>query len=545
VNYRRKTLTLFIILFLIGSISIGESNIYFPSPEELYEAFENGFLEYNDYIELLEIIRKENISPADSQVIAQYPDIIAGFSSNPYLENISGESSGKDVTKTQANEKLLNQSILFRQYHKLEPDQQNQRLIRYSGVKDYLEIYGEWENNYAGHQRWLRRYARLKLPGNGQTFPTITLGNYKEKFSMGLVYGYHGQLISKSSERDDLEKFLLPNYGGSNGALLIWPTKNGIARIIFDYDRNESYRKILSGISIPINLFSVTTFLSGAHGEITNRDLNSNSDVSYLSLGFVPDKSPMKQCELALAYNNSKLTTAGAINARWDKGAILLNINGWHYDNRYPSYFSGGPSSRRSRTLCLEEIELSYSDRYAGETGGAVNTSYSMTKRTQIKTSLGYADRSANDNRLEAKAGIIRFLSEIYTAKLNCYWRYDNLYSDDKAQRRVQLEINRNRSTINGRLVLGYYFDRYYNRNDYMFLAETRVKDKWGKFHFLIKLDRIKLTRIKNNYIYTTVSHETTVSENISSYIRYGYRYRANYGDERYVTLRWDINWRI
>ncbi|MEE9443401.1 MAG: hypothetical protein V3V99_12120 [candidate division Zixibacteria bacterium] len=544
-NYRLKIVTLLIILYIFGSISFGESNIYIPSPEEIYEAFENDLLEYNDYIELLEIVRKEYITSADSQIIAQYPDLIAGFSSNPYIEVIPAEISKRDAPKAHKHEKTLNQSVLFRQYHKLEPNQENQRLLRYYGIKNNLEVYGEWENSYAGNQRWLRRYAKLTIPGITESQSILTLGNYKEKFSMGLIYGYHGQLLSKPSERDELEKFLLPNYGGSNGALLSWPIKSGIAKIIFDYDRNESFREFFTGISIPLSLFSTVSFLSGAHGRVVNRGHNNNTDATYLSLGFMPANSPLKECEFALAYNDNKLTTASAIKARWDKGSILLNINGWHYDNRYPSFFAGGPSSRRSRTLYLDDMDFSYSDRYAGEIGGAVNSTYSMTESIQIKTSLGYAERSADDNRLEAKTGFIRYLSENYTAKLNCYWRYDNLYSTDKAQRRVQFEVNRIRSAINGRLVIGYYFDRYYNRNDCMLLAETRVKDRFGKLHFLIKLDRIRLTDIKNNYIYATVSHETTISKNISSYIRYGYRYRADYTDERYVTLRWDINWRI
>ncbi|MFH1700958.1 MAG: hypothetical protein ABIE07_10255 [Candidatus Zixiibacteriota bacterium] len=544
-KFKSGLLALLIILYFFSSASYGESNIHIPSPEEINEAFESGFLEYNDYIELLEIIRKESLTPADSQIIVQYPDLIAGFSSNPYIKDISKEASTGEATQAQKHEKTLNQSVLFRQYQKLEPEQENQRLIRYFGTNNHFEIYGEWEHSYAGNQRWLRRYARFSFPSTDKTPAMLTLGNYKEKFSMGLIYGYHGQLFSKSAERDDMEKFLLPNYGGSNGILLYRPVKHGEAKLIIDYDRNDAFMKFLSGISIPFNLFSAPAILSGAHGRIANRDNDNKINATFISLGIATDTSPLREGEIALAYHDNKITSAAAIMVRWDKNSTLLIINGWHYDNRYPSYFSGGPSSRRSRTLYSDDIDYSYSDRYAGETGGAINTSYSMTKGTQFTSFLGYADRFADDNRLEAKTGIIRFLSENYTAKLNCYWKYDNLYSTDKAQRRIQFEINKNRSALTGRLAVGYYFDRYNNRNDYLLLAEANVKNRLGNLHILIKLDRIKLTDIRNNYIYSTISHETTISKNISSYIRYGYRYRADYTDQRYVTMRWDIIWRI
>ncbi len=538
-----------VLIIATGTTSWGADNqnqsFRIPDPEEIYEAYENGFIDYQDYLELLEISRGKSVSSGDSIFLMQFPDLLAGISPNPLL------NPAEDTVSTEPVEKSVpigwTQAFLVRQYHQFEEDDRHRQFYRIKGGYHRYSYYGEVERGYTGYQKWGRRSLEYTFYSNDKkTGSCLILGNYKDKFGMGLIYGYHGRLLSKASDRDGGEQFLYPAYGGGNGVLLIVKRSSGDLKLLYDADRNELFAKNVFGVTIPLRVYSTRFALSAVHGYLRNRETDISESSSLVSIfGYSDKKTIQATWEVAVAETDGRIPIAAAMQVKWRRRKVSLNMIGWSYGSRYPSYFSGGPSSRRSQTHRLDDLDLSYSDRYAGETGIVVKTSYPIADRMTLHSAAGCARRGFDDDRIEARIGLKNRLGKHYAAKIDCYWRSDRLYSDIRKQRRIQLEISRAGGMAKNRLVLGYRNEKHNNRDDFLALAEIKILHRTGSLAVLCKFDRLRLNDINDRYMYLTGWYEAKMNGNLSTYVKYTYRYRKGDPGNSYGTIRVDLNWII
>jgi hypothetical protein len=515
-----------------------------PDPEEIYEAFQEGLIDYQDYLELLEISRADFLTPVDSAFLMQFPDLLAGISSNPMFN--AEEVIQPTTIGITPSELRWRQSLLFRQYFKLNRGCQRSQLFRTRGTIGRMSFYGELGHEYSGIWRWARRYIQYDLGTGENPESNIIVGSYKERFGMGLAYGYHGRFLSKTYRKDDFEKFIYPDYGGGNGVLLNIRRPVVSLKLLLDVYRNIEFTKEVAGISIPIKTSSANFQLAGVWGQLRNRITGANEKTSWVSAFGHAERPEMQvEMELAAAASRPQLPWAGAVDFRWRRRRMSLSITGWTYDTDYSAYFSGGPSSRRSRTIHIDELDLSYSDRYSDETGLVVKTSSPVSKGLTFRMALGYARREFNDDRAEARIGIMQKLSGMYQAKIDCYWRDDRLYSGARRQRRVQLDIVRDGTITRTRLVLGYRNEPYNKRDDFLLLADNKISLKQGTVAITFKLDRIQLHDLQNRYMYISGYYETELSRHFRTYIKYTYRYRKDNDDGNFGTIRLDFNWAV
>ena len=543
----RAAVTVLIIAACTTSSGADNHNPSFriPDPEEIFEAYENGFIDYDDYLELLEIARGNSVSSQDSIFLMQFPDLVAGISSNPLLnpiEDTTVAASGKDISQSG-----WTQSFLFRQYYRLDQNDQRRQFYRLQGTHERLKYYGELERGYTSQERWGRRTLQYDLSsGSKKSGSRLMLGNFREKLGMGLTYGYHGQLLSKTGDRDGIEQLLFPSYGGANGVLLILDRSSGVAKFIYDTDRNEMFSKHLAAVSIPFRIRSTRFSLSVIHGLLRNRERHVSKRFSFISISGGADRKSIKASwELALAADDGRVPMAAAMQVKWRRRKTMVDMLGWKYDRRYPSYFAGGPSSRRSQAGKVDDLDLSYSDRYTGEAGVVVRTSSPVADRMTLNSAAGYAWRGFDDDRLEARIGLQYRLANKYTAKTDCYWRSDHLYSNIRKQRRIQFELGRSGEMARNRLVWGYRSDEYNHRDDFLIMAESRIAHRMGVFAISCKLDRIEPDDMQNRYMYLTGWCEAKLSRSLNTYVRYTYRYRKNEPAGCYGTFRLDLNWTI
>ncbi len=515
-----------------------------PGPEEIYEAFAEGFLDYQDYRELLEISRSDFLTPEDSAYLRQFPDLLAGLSSNAIFN-----ANDDDVVIPKPEmlpSKRWRQSALIRQYERIDQNDRREQLYRISGSYDRAAYYGEMEHEYSGVNKWSRRYIQYQFAVGESRLGRIAIGNFKERLGLGLIYGYHGQLFSKSSERDKTERFLYPNYGGGNGILLTYGLRAGDIKMLYDTDRDDEHVKKVAAISVPFDLRWHHLTLSALHGRLDRRDSDPSEGVSMISIsGRAKAPSRQVEWELAVADNHNRFPMAGAIKVDWRRRQMRLIIEAWSYDSLYPAYFCGGPSSHRSLTRHLDDLDFSYGDRYSGETGVVIKTSYPIIQKIRFNSAVGYTRRDFDDDRIETKMGLKRKVVGDYTAKIVCYWRSDHLYSDIRKQSRIQFEITRSGTKVEGRLVMGHRFEQYNDRRDYLLLAETKMSGRWGKLAFLGKFDRLQPNDGRNQYMYLTGVYETGLGKYLRSYIKYTYRYRRDEPANSYGLVRVDLKWII
>lgn len=518
--------------------------IVVPDPEEIAEAFESGFLDYEDYRALLEISTEGCLSREDSLFLLQFPDLLTGYTTSPEF-NQDDRSSGPSPPKPTVSVARAH-GVLFRHDQKLTSETESRQLGRIHAAQNGCRYYGEWQWDYDGVMHPGRRFVEYRFARAADTVAGLTVGSFNDRFGMGLIYGYHGQLFSKADVGDGMEGFLFPRYGGSNGLRLsVGPDKKAL-KFVYDIDRNEEYAKHFIGAAIPVSIRSQAITFSAAYGLLRSRENHASAEAAFISgAGEVRINKTAAKYELAAAVRDGTMTIASAGEGKIKKGGGAITIAAWRYGDGYPAWFTSGPSSRRSHASIVDEIGLSWSDRYGGETGGTVRVAQEMTDRASLHTTFGYAWRSQNDNRAEALLGVTGKIDDRYRVKLDCFWRADSLYSDEQGQRRIQMELVRQRGATRTRIVLGHRLDRQAGRDDFLLYAEQKMMGRYGAVTVTGKLDRFRPDDIRTQAVYVTVGHQAGISGRMGSVIKYSYRYRRGSSSGTYGQFRWDVIWAL
>jgi len=515
-----------------------------PEPEEIHEAFRQGFIDYRDYRELLEISRSEFLTREDSVYLRGFPDLLVGLSSNPLFVEEPKEESLPSVKK--AEEAGWRQALLLRQYHRLKRTEDRRRLYRLRGDADDFEYYGEVECGYTNRREWNRRYLTYRYSISGKMSLSVTAGNFKERFGLGLIYGYYGHLLSASNSVDEGEKVLYPHYSGANGVRIKVGNRYRPSTIIYDTDRNGSFFSQAASLSMPVEIRKKIWRFSALYGRIKNRTRSISGIMVLGSLyGEMSIAGSEAEMELALGRDDGRWSWAAAGAWNWREDRTYLSLDAWTYDDNFPSYFCGGPSSRRSRTISVDRLEFSYSDRYRGETGLIAKSSIPVYDIFRFRTASGYAVRDFDDNRIEARVGVESRFIKSYILEIDCYWRHDDLYSESRRQRRFQLELKKLGVNSRLRLVLGHVMQDYRDRKDFLILGEYRQDYTGGRWALLCKLDGLRGERFYHNYLYVTGYNKVKLRQGIETILKYTYRYRRANPEDSYGTVRVDFNWVI
>ncbi|MCK5125052.1 MAG: hypothetical protein KAR42_02245 [candidate division Zixibacteria bacterium] len=537
-----KLLYLLLILISFSSLQLwaeDEAQFRVPEPEEIEEALASGLIEYHDYLALLETVRKSRLTKADTLFLQSFPNLQIGYSSG--IENVTPlADEAPSIANVDSDTAFhIQGNILSRNYGRLKGNGEFQRLGRVDVHSEMLSIYGEFEKSYNGNQRWLNRSVSFTSDLQSNTPLIIQLGSYRSKFGMGLVYGYHGQFFTKDVDRDDTEKLLFPNYGGGNGILI----DAGRKQLLIDLERNARSAKLFTGISIPFTIHKHNVALSAGYGRLQNRIEDLSDDAVYFSVfSNICLRTPLI-VEIAVSRWQKRFKTAASAQFSWKNYPTNLAVDFWRYENEYPAFFSGGMSSRRSETLEIKALDLSYQNRRAGETGVRIRSTHRINDRFLFTVLSGYYDRTSGMNRLEGKCGLEYTIGKQYSVILSGYLRRDDIKLGERVKQRLQGEIKRKSESLQSRLVFGYQYDKYYNRNDFILFIENRLVKSFGKLYVMCKLDKIKLDDLKNNYMYLSVSHETEVTDRFSTMVKYSRRYSRTTSDSDSNIARLDITW--
>lgn len=513
-----------------------------PEPEDVYEALQSGLIDYDDFQRLLEIAETGRLTAQDSVYLLGFPDLLFSLSGNPLIDETDSISAGDDKSTGSIDEN--HQTALFRQSHQLESDGGLSQLCRIQSDYGRWSLAGQMGKDYSGGMQWKRRQMAYHFSDEGKKQSTLTVGNFNQQFGLGVVYGYHGLLLHKPTDRVADQEFLFPKYGGSNGAALTLVRNGSEMKAIIDVDRADSVEKRFTGISLPWKSSFTEIQASVAYGILRQRLTGARAEAVFFSLAgnSIADKCDLKY-EAAVGRQSGQSSFAGAMTAAWKGDGLMVHVTGWHYDNAYPSWFAGGPSSRRYQTSTLDEFDFSYRNRFSGETGTLLKSDFTLGPMTTIQTAAGYSWRDTDNNRAEAKVAVRQMLGRGYRGGLQFYWRGEDMGSDSGRQDRALGEIVREVNKAKIRFAVSYRFDRTGGRNDWLMLMETKATVRTGVWQALIKIDRLRWSDLRNLYLYLVFGHEGAVGNNLKSAVRYVYRYSR--GGDSYRTIRWEVKWDI
>lgn len=107
------------------------------------------------------------------------------------------------------------------------------------------------------------------------------------------------------------------------------------------------------------------------------------------------------------------------------------------------------------------------------------------------------------------------------------------------------MELAREGSGVQNRVVIGRRFETYPYRDDYLIMVSSRLRGARGAASASCKMDRLRWGECSNQYLYATVQYEIGISPNLTSFIKYSYRYRRGDAEGSYGLFRWDFRWVI
>lgn len=516
-----------------------------PDPEEIFEAYREGFIDFEDYRELLEITRAEFLNASDSLFLLRFPDLLAGFSAHPVLDGEEADMADEHASSAPMRPKWRH-AALFRQYHRLDDESGNRRIYRLQEEYGEAAFYGEFEEAYSDRRTWYRRGIEYRVRSDAAHEYAVIVGNYRAQFALGLIYGHRGQLLAQADDPTRTESLLYPDYSGGNGVMVAADRPEGQYLFVMDIDRNALFEKRYAGLSIPMRIGPLQIRLSGGWGKLANLFQGSSLTVSPMSIaGMYENEIIDFMAEAATDARDRRHPTATAARLSWRHKRVYFRGEGWFYEDGYPTYFTGSLSSRRSRTIHVDEIDFSYGDRYRGERGIALGSTVRASSQTIVRTALMYAGRGFDDDRIEARLGIRRKVHRRFRLGADIYWRGDRLYSDDRTQRRIQFEIVATGGGLRNRLVVGRRLSTYGDYDDYLIVLESGARGRWGAASVSCKFDRLRPERWTNQYLYATAKYEVDIGNGIFSYVKYSHRYERDNPGGSYGTVRWDVRWVI
>jgi hypothetical protein len=539
-------ITLSVLLALSCALWAGNNHqgetLPIPEPEDVYEALQSGLIDYDDFQRLLEIAETGRLTAQDSVYLLGFPDLLFSLSGNPLIDQ--ADSISADKNKSTGRSDGNRQTALFRQSYQLDPDGGLSQLCRIQSDYGRWSFAGQMGKDVSGGMQWKRRQVAYRITDDAKQQSTLILGNFSEQFGLGVVYGYHGLFLHKPTDRATDQEFLFPKYGGSNGAALTLARNGGEVKAIIDIDRADSVEERFFGISLPWNLSFTEIQASVAYGKLRQRLTGASAEAAFFSLTgkSFTDKYDLKY-EGALARQSQQSSYAAAVTAAWKGDGVMVRANGWHYEADYPSWFAGGPSARRYQNSNLDELDFSYRNRFSGETGALVKSDFKVGSATTLQTAAGYSRRDVDNNRAEAKVAVKQMIGRGYHGGLQFYWRGEDMGADSGRQDRALGELVRDINKVKIRLAASYRFDRNGGRNDWLMLMETKATVRTGVWQTLIKVDRLRWSDLRNQYLYLVFGHESPVGNNLKSAVRYVYRYSR--GGDSYGTIRWEVRWDI
>lgn len=410
-------LLLFFILFLFipANAQMISSEIY-ETEEDLQEGLESGALTFEQYLELLDLIRNKvlPISPQTDKLFS-VPDISG-------IDILQVETQNKEIdleqrvdafleTKEDNTNHLLSGKAAWRFYQKFHEQSEAENLFSCS-VTDRKNITGYIETvQRAGSSGALltpndmvvrRRFLAFQFP---QHKTSITLGNFDKRIGWGLNVGYH--YLFGYSEDTDLKiknSFIYPFRGRYNGILIESELRSFSVMAFYSRNKGEQIADQIGALDVSWMGKSAIIGLCLSQGELKNVNGKSSFKDDCGSFHFDFKLQSLRFSGEYALLSNQKSGMAFDLYSYRKK--FSFDFSGWSYQDGFIHPHGGGISNPDYESIYLEKIDYSYKSRQAGERGVLFKSRYRMVEKLSFYFSFNqWRERSYLQDKLKLKVG--------------------------------------------------------------------------------------------------------------------------------------------
>jgi hypothetical protein len=409
--------------FILAATGLGQiiSPEIYQTEEDLLEGLQNGELTFDQYLELLDLMRqKEMLGEVDTQLVLEVPDLdYSGLDTSDYetKQKLAGYTQTVPVKK-----KETRGVIVLQHRQRISEESQPESYFRMrAGNGGSWNFFVESENE-ENENRIKRRGIEFNRTNNWN----IVLGNFNPRYGLGVNVGYRTYLnFSSDNSLESENTFLFPFWTRYNGIFASYQRRNHSASGFYSQNRFGGYKdQVWAGeINLRWRHFLISPILS--YQEISRGGSKFISKAGSIFAKINGEKGEIGG-ELAVTDQKEK---GGVAEAFWQPGKkITSQVLFWSYSRDFLHPVSGGKALPDYRLMELENLELEHRSKQVGETGFYFSNLVRFNPRTRLDIAYQqWKDGNSYFNKNKARIGIGHWFKRNLEVRLKQYWEDDNL----------------------------------------------------------------------------------------------------------------------
>ncbi|MCX6825934.1 MAG: hypothetical protein NTV06_01505 [candidate division Zixibacteria bacterium] len=518
------------------------SNTSYPSEEELFEAYLQGDIDYQTYLNLVEIF-EAGLDSSDQYLLNEIPGI--SYLGDVYIEDYLGRGKGlSDLPGGKMKNIGVSGSIKIRRYQEISEGGLGKNRYRFksSTISNWSwdVLVGEDED---GRREWTKRLMQYK--SRRGWLRKLVIGNFTAHYGLGLTVGYRGKLLHKATLPIG-DSPLFPDFGGFNG--LSGEIAQGHTGLewFLHYDQDGQYRFRTAALNLKTGYKKWKgegIFLGSV---IQNR--NTKQDYKYYqgSVYFqYRDSAFHSEMEMAFPQNTAAIIPAIVMESEYRTEPIKLGFYGWHYDRDFKNLTGGGRSGYYYNTVSIDTIDFSFSDRRNGQQGFLVRAIASLTNNVEYQIAYSPYGENRYERAARMSMSLEAPLSSVSRGKLDYKYKEENKPDGVVSGNELRAEYRLNLKELFLRSYLGYEVDRYgknylsYFIKGKIFIIKPMAIEVWLNF------DKINIKNKILDYFYGYIREDINPLDNFKIGLKYSYRYNRNNLDhgQSALLIETEVRW--
>lgn len=343
----------FVFLIFIPTFSLYAqliSSETYETEEDLHNGLESGFLTFDQYLELLDMIQtKVLLTSAETDKLEFIPDLssmdvwqIKAVKEDIDLYQKTSSFLSPETMRAKRENKthpLFSGKLVFKLYEKFKEERAENYLWGDFTTGNHIIWHIETDQIVdsskamltQGDFRIRKRYAKFLLP---QYSTNITLGNFDQKIGLGLNIGYHPYFAySDESNLKFEDTFLYPVFGRYNGIIAESKLKSFSLTVFYSKNQREKIKDQISALDLSLWSEKIQAGLCFSRGELGNIENKNTFHDDCQSFHFNTKLKSMNSSGEYALLSNSKSGFAFNLFSSCQRYSFAISF--WRYEDEF------------------------------------------------------------------------------------------------------------------------------------------------------------------------------------------------------------------
>lgn len=504
------------------------STLILPSEDELIEAFNNGEIDYEQFVILLDLIQ-QGVDSSDYYLLDEIPNLTSlQPDSQSIATELESDQSSAFVKKRSGKSGGLGR-IDYRYLQSLERDRRaSYRLSSSINLSPTWKTSFQVRREYSGRERWVSRSAEYR---RSEGFVRrLIFGTFNARLGLGTVYGYRGKLVS-FSDRLDRESFLYPDYGGFNGVYVKGITGKLQIEGIGSSVRDDGFSVSSAGGAISYQAGRLKPGLVVGLAKLSSRDGGASilDGKCALNTSLEYDRG-YSRAEVVTQAGHGKASWSTVVEGKHKAEQLEITYSGWSYSDKYLNLTGGGKSAAIYCRARVGELEFDCSDRRAGQSGGQIRAAVKPHRSWRMVGSAIVATRDRGNRNVDLLGSAQYFWTRRVSTQFDYLTRNRKRTANgdptESSDRRWRLDTR----IQSGKLILKSYISYTWDSDDgvytSVFVSVKRALPSIGNMEFWSNFGRIRSGKLEYWYLFAKM--EQQLLENVSMAVKFAHSYRRS-----------------